>query len=520
MGSPLEFGFLRVQGSGTNNFCNSKLSRSFNTENDNNQFLTACLLNARGHMVDRIGVAMIPSLETAFMMTSPGHAARKLLNRLDPFVFPMDQVELSMAAKETFVFTLASTRKENLQKTFETFMLPTLKTHEAFKSARLPANAGCVFIKDDDDNNNNNKGSLLIVPTSQLPNCVGPGYTFCFMDEMASTGQQIWDYLVSEDNEKGPIEVGPLEFQTLQIESGQPAYGHEMTGHDSKKDKKNDEMTPASPLELHLQSLIDLEKGCYLGQEGVASITKNPRGPPRSLYHVVFDDEFNMYQGEEEDYGDDDDDFVDFSDLNDGANDSECDNLTRVPLAGDKLYVLGSNQEIAVGTLTSVGESGGTGDACTVGMALIRRSDSILKQMKSKGIVMDDVFNREKNDDILDGRKPRELFQDPLDGLEVIVEDTFTVGRLQTVASRRFGAMNMFDDEILYEWADSPEVDTAVNNAEDTSTAISDAEAAAQAKQAELEAAEMDAETQRKAEKLELLRKRAEEAMARRKAKQ
>eukprot|EP00978_Attheya_sp_CCMP212_P018147 scaffold49267_cov20-Attheya_sp.AAC.1 len=40
----------------------------------------------------------------------------------------------------------------------------------------------------------------------------------------------------------------------------------------------------ANPLELHLNAAVDLGKGCYQGQEGVASVVKNKLGPPRALY--------------------------------------------------------------------------------------------------------------------------------------------------------------------------------------------------------------------------------------------
>ena len=57
----------------------------------------------------------------------------------------------------------------------------------------------------------------------------------------------------------------------------------------------------ASPMELDMGRTVDNEnKGCYLGQEGVAAILKNARGPPRRLYSVSFRDDEN-------DFGDDDD---------------------------------------------------------------------------------------------------------------------------------------------------------------------------------------------------------------------
>jgi len=46
-----------------------------------------------------------------------------------------------------------------------------------------------------------------------------------------------------------------------------------------------------SPLELNLLANIDLDKGCYLGQEGVSALRKNKRGYPRFLYRAVLEDD-------------------------------------------------------------------------------------------------------------------------------------------------------------------------------------------------------------------------------------
>ena len=98
----------------------------------------------------------------------------------------------------------------------------------------------------------------------------------------------IWEALTGDGNPHGPVGIGPLEYETLRIESGLPSYKSE---YGNEKDNR-----APGPLELHLGPLLDLEKGCYLGQEGVASVVKNPRGPPRLLYSVVFDDESNVYE--------------------------------------------------------------------------------------------------------------------------------------------------------------------------------------------------------------------------------
>jgi hypothetical protein len=78
---------------------------------------------------------------------------------------------------------------------------------------------------------------------------------------------------------------------------------------------------------------------------------------------IVFEGDGNIYQHQSE--GD--------------KSDFEID---KDPRPGDKLLVLGSNEEIQVGVITSIAEPQSTGELTIVGLGLIRRPDSILKQMK------------------------------------------------------------------------------------------------------------------------------------------
>jgi hypothetical protein len=112
---------------------------------------------------------------------------------------------------------------------------------------------------------------------------------------------------------------------------------------------------------------------------------------------------------------------------------------------------------------------------------------------------------------------------DPLDGLEVIVGGTFTVGKLKMIPSRRLRpGRNLFYENLVVKMLPggediltSPPASTEEEEEEeeDLEQIKADAEKAA----VEAEAAAGDA--QRKAEKMEMLRKRAEDAMAKRKKK-
>ena len=131
---------------------------------------------------------------------------------------------------------------------------------------------------------------------------------------------------------------------------------------------------------------------------------------------------------------------------------------------------------------------------------------------------------------------------DPLGGLEVVIEDSFTVGRLKSVPSRRIRrGKNLFDESLEIQEFDKSALQAAQ---EKRSTAVDPKEvldsseifidvgglstklpsidgenmANEEERKAHEAAVAAAAEATRKEEKMEALRKRAEEALARRKA--
>jgi folate-binding Fe-S cluster repair protein YgfZ len=586
--TPLEFGVVSVKGQGCVNFLNNKLTQFFPTSFDDDMkghnptlFRPACLLTPKGRLVDRLGVALTEP-DSAYMFTSPGHSSEALFQRLDPFIFPLDQVKLqnlcsssskdSSSSSPVFIFTLVSTKQEHLQSVFDKQILPMLDLSASTlaatkKEGKLPSSNQCWRIPldaNDSDYDSDTSSYLLIAPQTTLPECAATGYDFVFVQNTDDSdnngvGARIWDYLVSDGNAQGPVEMGALELDTLRIEAGQAAYGHEITGHE-----KTPSETAATPLELHYgatgqHAYIDTTKGCYLGQEGIASVLKNARGPPRQMYSVIFEDDFNIYDGQEQEY--------DQQGSSNSKSNNGVDNLTRVPQPGDSLYVLGSNEEINIGSLRSIAEPGGTGQAVTLGLALVRRADSILKRMKSMDLQIprrsSGASSRGTESSFDDGSgiiQPPPL--DPLDGLEVIVGGTFTVGRLRMVASRRLRpGLNMFVDEdpsyisnreddddydsddgfldvtrkpmtdggkalIEADLAAQREAEEDVDDEEEEEEEDNDDEdeaeytkAQEEAAKAQEEAATAESEAKRKVEKMEMLRKRAEDALAKRKQK-
>lgn len=241
-------------------------------------------------------------------------------------------------------------------------------------------------------------------------------------------------------------------------------------------------------------------------------------------------------------------------------------NDTRQPKPGDSLYVLGSNESIFVGTITSVAEPNGTGDAKTVALALIRRADSILKSIKDQDLEMPKWWDTPDNDDddTSSGPYGAKLSSDkgtsgimnpppldPLVNLEVTIKGTYTIGRLQSLPSRRYqnagGVATILDyegrGEVVATSPDNnaftePEI-TVINDGTDESqrrvidvtigqddpiikeiagddeSILNDiAEAEREAAEAAAQAKKAAAEAKRKAEKMEMLKAKAEAAMA------
>jgi folate-binding Fe-S cluster repair protein YgfZ len=503
-------GLLQIQGPGTRDFLHNKLTANFAGDDGVVlPFQEACLLDAKGYVVDCLRVAIPDDGQTAYILTSPGHSTVELLQRLDPFVFPMDQITLTNFDasnnnnnnNNAFSFSLASTQWEHVCSAMARLQRSTKLLPPTVESSKMfPTNINDFALW-----KIRNDIQVLVVPSVGLPSVACVGYTFVFFgstDAMAM-GRSAYQHLIGDDNLEGPVEVGPRELETLRIQAGQPGYGHEYgraASRDNKDSNKKDTIK-TSPLELHWKSTLDLEKGCYLGQEGVASVLKNPRGPPRQLYSVVFQDDFNLYESQSR------------------GDKSSVDNLTRLPQPGQKLYALGSNEQLMVGTLTSVGEAGGTGHRDTVALALIKRADSIQKQMKELDLVI------ERNNNEAEVTMSSAIIQpppmDPLDGLEVIVEGTFTVGILRSIPTRRMKRdSNMFDDTIIVKGVDPPLRTPRPPILKEEVSADDSAEASQkEIEKAEAEAKSAAAEAKRKAEKLEMLKKRAEEAMARRQQK-
>ena len=480
-------------GEGTNSFINAKFSQSTpNINNRNNvgsiqltsqtefirkgHMFDTAYLTSKGHMIDRLSVLQFPTttndndksnMADALLVTSPGNSGSTLYDELSPLVFPMDKVKFT-SSYQTKVITLACSSLKDAQTSFNNNILKLLMQDDSYsKEFEFPQSGTCHHYR---VTNSESTTDVYLMEHTFLSSDICHGYTLLFQDDTTSNinvptlSDQIWDNLTHENNDKGPVGMGSLEYETLRIEAAIPGYGNEMSGDGQKNNNEqgtNSEddgnyYTKANPLELHLQSLIDTEKGCYQGQEGVASVLKNKRGPPRQLYQVVFNDIENDFNSDDVNSGGfgllsiDNDELMDFNKLKKQAD--PISNDTRQPRVGDSLYVLGSNESIQVGKITSVAQPNGTGEPTTVALCLAKRPDSILKAIKEQGLDLPrwweeiDV-NGEEDDEsdstsLANEQENSGMIQppplDPLLNLEIVIEGSYTMGRLQSVPSRRY----------------------------------------------------------------------------------
>ena len=529
-----------IKSSSNNNTGGGGGERLFGHIRTGNAFETA-YLTAKGRIIDRLLVLYFPTLssssssannderegrvtaaeekkimtmEDAFVITSPGHDGTNLYDKFSPTIFPMDGVSISHCTTDTTcVITLACSTVQDVRTSFMN-NIRSMLTNDDGVSFDFPEEGKCHHYRI--SRGGEAFADVYVVRHAFLPSEMCHGYTLLFREECGggnsssssssnrrlTFADEVWHTLTNENNDRGPVGIGALEYDTLRVESGMPGWGFEMTG-DGPKNKKaktplaDDNSREANevvgiddadmyhaksnPLELHLGSLVDINKGCYQGQEGVASILKNKLGPPRQLYQIVFYDsenDFDSSGGNDDEYGGfgllttNNDMLTEFRKLKgeqrkDGTLKQ---NHTRQPRPGDEIFVLGSNDSISVGKITSVAESNGNGDAKTIALMLAKRPGTILNAIREQGLELpkwwEDVRDPDGGDDYdekdsrggvianekIDGgssgiMRPPPL--DPLHNLEVVIGGTYTVGRMVAVPGRRYGVKSKRGDDVV-----------------------------------------------------------------------
>lgn len=167
--------------------------------------------------------------EALLILTSPGQDQR-LMDWMDRYIFPADQVSLANLTEATAIFSLVGPGSAAVLKNLGIELEPDWPTahHRSVDlgdvTLRLAAGNGLALV-----------GYTLLMP----------------MEDAASVWQQLTD--------AGVVPAGELLWQQLRVQQGRPAPQRELT------DDYN-------PLEAGLWGAISFDKGCYIGQETIARL--------------------------------------------------------------------------------------------------------------------------------------------------------------------------------------------------------------------------------------------------------
>ncbi|MGG6241480.1 YgfZ/GcvT domain-containing protein [Nodosilinea sp. AN01ver1] len=167
--------------------------------------------------------------EALLLITSPGQDQR-LIDWMDRYIFPADQVSLANLTQEIAVFSLLG-----------------------------PGGAGIleklgIEVKSDLSYGHNRVVDFQNAPVRlAVGSGLGlPGYTLLVPTEAAA---QVWQSLTDTE----AIPIGETLWQQLRVQQGRPAPNHELT-------------EDYNPLEAGLWQAISFDKGCYIGQETIARL--------------------------------------------------------------------------------------------------------------------------------------------------------------------------------------------------------------------------------------------------------
>ncbi|GAX18255.1 hypothetical protein FisN_20Lh014 [Fistulifera solaris] len=447
-----------VRGKGAEHFLNQKLSQRISLSNAS--FHRAAILNRKGHVLDIVGVA---SVNATYAVVFPTHL--NLQEHWGPTIFPLDQVTVEASPSSVQCISLFSSRHWHIQKVWERSL-----RHDK-QPSRLSRTKTEYFHQTSQQSSSSSPQVLLTTPGSIWwpSHTVAASYTMLVSSSEPLQKCLFLDDSVASSNNNSPMWLGEREYQALRIVSGQPSFVASVT------------FPAATVLEWELSPLVDFEKGCYLGQERVAAQSGNPL--PQSLYQIEFLEEENN-------------DFV---------------SLQRWPTGNDTVYVLGTNEELTAGKIVEMAEPASQGTPAMLGLAMVKRANSLLRRMEQLEL---DVPRPQTNDDSL--VESSSGTRDKLDGLEVIVNGEL-IGRLKTLPFKRLGQDKFLiddteqaPDEAVVEMEKSEAVDARKETEEMNSSESMPSPTANVDSQAERE---------RKEAKMELLRQRAEEALARRQQK-
>ncbi|OIP69235.1 MAG: folate-binding protein YgfZ [Oscillatoriales cyanobacterium CG2_30_40_61] len=163
------------------------------------------------------------------VLVSPNRR-QQLMQWLDRYIFPMDQVELQDITKDYGVFSLLGPDSSQVLNQFGIMDLE----QKSYGSHQLVEIAG---------------SNLRVAVGSGLDTC---GYTLILDRSIAAS---IWQVLT----QGGAVPLGERVWEHLRVLAGRPAPDRELT-------------EDYNPLEAGLWQTLSFDKGCYIGQETITRL--------------------------------------------------------------------------------------------------------------------------------------------------------------------------------------------------------------------------------------------------------
>jgi hypothetical protein len=180
--------------------------------------------------------------DSVFLLISPNRR-QQLIEWLDRYIFPMDQVELKDVSHESASFSLIGPGSASLlqQLSDEVLIEDAYGSHQELMLNGLKVRVAV--------------GNGLALP----------GYTLIVS---ANHAARLWQALT----EAGGIPMGDRIWEQLRIQQGRPVPDRELT-------------EDYNPLEVGLWQTISFDKGCYIGQETIARLNTY-KGVKQQLWGV------------------------------------------------------------------------------------------------------------------------------------------------------------------------------------------------------------------------------------------
>jgi folate-binding protein YgfZ len=220
------WGIIQITGQDRLRFIHNQTTNTF-TQRQAGDGCDTVFVTSTARTIDLATVYM--DEESLLILTSPGQEQR-LIDWMDRYIFPADQVSLTNLTQKLAVFSLVGPGSASVLEGLGVHLAPDLAYghHQELSIGSVPVRLAV--------------GSGLTLP----------GYTLLVAVDAAAV---IWEQLV----QAGAIPAGETLWQQLRIQQGRPIPEAELT------DDYN-------PLEAGLWQAISFDKGCYIGQETIARL--------------------------------------------------------------------------------------------------------------------------------------------------------------------------------------------------------------------------------------------------------